>query len=127
MSIFSKTLIAAGLVVALAAPSVAQDPIQANPLGELLQLEGDTESTEALPGWNTCNVVRTGAGWGNHYAMLACPGESTQWFQMNAAQKDAMLATALSAISTSKDLRVYAGAKPTGSSYHELLAVYIVQ
>lgn len=80
----------------------------------------------AVTGWNTCSVVRTGAGWGNHYVALTCPGGpfTNKWHIMDNTQKDAMLATALSAATSNNDVQVYIAAGAPGS-YNVIRALYL--
>lgn len=80
---------------------------------------------QAVTGWHICDVIRAGAGWGNHYAALTCPtgGFSNRWHQMIAGQKDAMLATSLTAASADEKVQVYIHG--TGAAYNEIRALYI--
>lgn len=96
--------------------------------GEALMREADGESatdTRApAEGWRTCNVNRTGAGWGNVYIRLTCNGVPENWFIARSDQTKEMLATALTAITTSKQVRVFIEHRPSG--YHEIKACYII-
>lgn len=96
--------------------------------GEALMLEadGDTAAETRAPaeGWRTCTVVRTGAGWGNVYLRLTCNGVSERWFIARGDQKKLMLATGLTAITTSKQVQVYLEHKSSG--YHEIKACYLL-
>ena len=75
-------------------------------------------------GWHVCDIVRTGAGWGNHYAALTCPSGpfTNKWHRMKANQKDAMLETALTAATSGEKVQVYIA---SGSPYDEIRALYI--
>ena len=126
MTIFSKTLTTAGLFLAMAAPTLAQGLNTPGLPSDLLQLQAGAESTEALPGWNTCSVALTGVGSDDLYAYMACPGEMTQWYKFREAQEDAMLATTLSAVSLGKSVTTLIGPKPDGASHYEVLAIYVV-
>lgn len=121
------TAAATAVCLALLAPEIAtaQDPAADSSLGEaLMSMDGSTESdTEAPTGWHTCDVIRTGAGWGNHYAALTCTTGpfSNKWHIMIDNQKDAMLATALAAATSDKPVQVYIA---SGSPYNEIRALY---
>lgn len=126
-------LAALSLVLALAAPAAvaAQDAAQAreNAAGEaLMALDGTAPDTgiAAETGWHTCDVIRTGAGWGNHYVALTCPqGPFTnKWHILSDAQKDAMLATALAAASSDNQVQVFIQAG-SGVAYNQILALYL--
>lgn len=92
----------------------------------MLEAEGDTAAETRAPteGWRTCTVVKTGAGWGNVYLRLTCNGVSERWFIARGDQKKLMLATGLTAITTSKQVQVYLEHKSTG--YHEIRACYLL-
>lgn len=91
----------------------------------LMSLDGSTEAaTEAPTGWHICDIVRTGAGWGNHYVALTCPGGpfTNKWHIMSDAQKDQMLATALSAATSGNKVQVYIHGQ---SGYNQIRALYL--
>ncbi len=130
---FSIKKIAAvlALVGATAAPHAA---IAQNAQAELGQILMGTDGSAnagiaAVTGWHTCGVDRTGAGWGNHYVALTCTtGPFTnKWHIISAAQKDAMLATALSAATSNKKAQVYIGPPPSPGNYNEIRALYFVK
>ena len=85
---------------------------------------GDAGVT-AVTGWHVCDVVRTGAGWGNHYVALTCPSGpfTNKWHIMNSTQKDAMLATALSAAASGNKVQVHIAAASSG--YNVIGALYL--
>ena len=95
-------------------------------LGEaLMSMDGSAENAlEAATGWHTCDVIRTGAGWGNHYVALTCPNGpfTNKWHKMIDNQKDPMLATALSAATSNNKVQVYIA---SGSPYNEIRALYL--
>ena len=121
------SFIVLGLCLALFAPQAAwaQENDSASALGEaLMSMDGSAENAiEAPTGWHTCAVVRTGAGWGNHYVALTCPSGpfTNKWHIMISNQKDAMLATALAAATSGKKVQVYIA---SGSPYNEIRALY---
>ncbi len=80
--------------------------------------------SSAASDWYICDIVRTGAGWGNHYVALTCPtGPFTnRWHIMISNQKDAMLKTALSAATSGTKVQVYIA---SGSPYNEVRALYL--
>lgn len=96
--------------------------------GEALMRAADgddaAESRATSEEWRTCNVNRTGAGWGNIYLRLTCNGVSERWFIARSDQKKEMLATALTAITTGKQVQAYLLHKPSG--YHEVRACYVL-
>ena len=79
----------------------------------------------AATGWHLCDVKRTGAGWGNHYAALTCPqGPFTnKWHILENSQKEAMLATALTAATSDDRVQVYIA--PASSGYNVIRALYL--
>lgn len=107
--------------------SWAQERDDASVAGEaLMSMDGSTEApTEAATGWHVCDVVRTGAGWGNHYVALTCPSGpfTNTWHIMNDAQKDEMLATALAAATSGNQVQVYI--QGASSGYNQILALYL--
>lgn len=116
------------LLVFVPAGAFAQDTDGATTAGEaVMALDGTSADIEAPTAWHTCDVVRTGAGWGNHYVALTCPAGpfTNKWHIMNDAQKDAMLATALSAAASDNKVQVYIQAASGGSSYNEIRALYL--
>lgn len=121
------TAAAAALCLALLAPGPAtsQEAAADSSLGEaLMSMDGSAEdATEAPTGWHTCDVIRTGAGWGNHYVALTCSTGpfSNKWHIMIDNQKDAMLATALAAATSGKRVQVYIA---SGSPYNQIRALY---
>lgn len=123
-----KALVVLGMALSVPQIAAAQDAPQAMPdpgLGaSLMNLDGSAENaTEAPTGWHTCDVVKTGAGWGNHYVALTCPAGpfTNRWHVMIANQKEAMLATALAAATSGKRVQVYIA---NGSPYNEIRALY---
>ncbi len=126
----------AALIFALAlgapAAALAQDAGQAGQMGgaadALMSLDGTAPDTgiAAETGWHSCDVVRTGAGWGNHYVALTCPqGPFTnKWHILNNAQKDAMLATALAAATSDNQVQVFIQSG-SGGAYNEIQALYL--
>jgi hypothetical protein len=116
------------LVGAAAAPHAALAQNAEAELGQVLMGMDGSGSVDAgiaaVTGWHTCDVIRTGAGWGNHYVALTCTtGPFTnKWHIMKAAQKDAMLATALSAAASDKKVQVNIGSVVSG--YREIRALY---
>ncbi len=124
---FKLSFVVSALSLALLAPQAAwsQERAAEAALGEaLMSMDGTAENaTEAPTGWHTCDIVRTGAGWGNHYVALTCPtGPFTnRWHIMISNQKDAMLATALAAATSGKKVQIYIA---SGSPYNEIRALY---
>lgn len=86
---------------------------------------GGAGNAVAQAGWYTCDVSKTGAGWGNIYLHLGCGSAITpRWFVAGSDQANEMLATALTAVSAQKSVQVYL----TGSqAYSEIRACYVVQ
>ena len=81
------------------------------------------ESTRAS-GWFTCDIHRTGAGWGNIYLRLSSSSFTQRWFRARDDQKKEMLAVGLTALSSNKKVRVYV----TGTGpppYGEIRACYV--
>jgi len=117
------------LVGAVAAPHAATAQNAEAELGQILMGMDGSGSADggisAATGWHTCDVIRTGAGWGNHYVALTCTtGPFTnKWHIMRAAQKDAMLATALSAAASNNKVQVNIGSVTSG--YNEIRALYL--
>jgi hypothetical protein len=128
MNSIKHTTVVLALLGAIFAPVVVIAQDTEAELGQaLMQLDekglGDA-SIAAATGWHVCEIVRTGAGWGNHYVALTCPtGPFTnKWHIMKDAQKDAMLATALSAAAASKKVQVNIGTATSG--YNVIRAIY---
>ena len=125
-SIAMGLLLCTALVIA--GCSVANGDDRQTTDGEALMRadEGDTatESRATSEEWRTCNVTRTGAGWGNVYLKLTCNGVPETWFIARSDQTKEMLATALTAITTGKQVRAYLAHRPSG--YHEVRACYII-
>ncbi len=124
MSYFVKSCTLAAIVSAFALPGMAQETDAG--LAQALQgADGSDSSIAAVTGWNVCSVVRTGAGWGNHYVALTCPNGPfvNKWHILSAAQKDQMLATALAAATSDNDVQVYIGGPVSG--YNEIRAIYL--
>lgn len=125
---FRFPVVALALCLALLAPQAAgaQENDAATGLGEaLMSMDGSPENApEAATGWHTCDIVRTGAGWGNHYVALTCPNGpfTNKWHSMIANQKDPMLATALAAAASGNKVQVYIA---SGSPYNEIRALYL--
>lgn len=127
MDLIRRAASACALAALCAAPAQSQDaPVPPDSAaGEsLMALDGSAADAEAPTGWHTCDVVRTGAGWGNHYVALTCTtGPFTnKWHIMNDAQKDAMLATALAAASSGHRVQVHIQAG--SGTYNEIRALY---
>ncbi len=129
MFTFTKTFAALALMGALTAPGAATAQEADDGMGAILMgLDGSAAGDAgiaAVTGWHICTVVRTGAGWGNHYVALTCPsgGFTNKWHIMKDAQKDAMLATALSAATGNIKVQTYIGAQVSG--YQEIQAFYL--
>lgn len=130
MTIFSKHFFPALTCAALlfdASAALGQDADASAGVAEgLMAMDGSSAAgTEAPTGWHVCDIVRTGAGWGNHYVALTCPtGPFTnKWHIMNTAQKDAMLATALAAVTSGNEVQVYIQAASSG--YNQIRALYL--
>jgi|GEM_PF-7101591 len=125
---FKTPLAISALFFALLVPDAAQAQQEnaAAGLGEaLMSMDGSPENVvEAATGWHTCDIVRTGAGWGNHYVALTCPNGpfTNRWHTMIANQKDPMLATALAAATSGNKVQVYIG---PGSPYNVIRALYL--
>ena len=122
----ASAALAFAALVATSGTVLAQDVEGA--LGEALMTQDGTApdaGIAAATGWHICTVKRTGAGWGNHYDALTCPSGpfTNKWHIMNGAQKDPMLATALSAATSAKKVQVYIQGKPSG--YNEIRALYL--
>lgn len=115
------------LCLALIVPeiSTAQESDMSGVGEALMSMDGSAENApEAATGWHTCDVVRTGAGWGNHYVALSCPNGpfTNKWHKMINNQKDPMLATALSAATSDNKVQVYIA---SSSPYNEIQALYL--
>ena len=82
-------------------------------------------SITAVTGWHICDVIRTGAGWGNHFVALTCPSGpfTNKWHILKDNQKDAMLATALSAATSGNKVQVHIAAAASG--YNVIGAIYL--
>lgn len=94
----------------------------------LMSMDGTSSGdagVAAATGWHVCSVVRTGAGWGNHYVALTCPSGpfTNKWHIMKSTQKDAMLATALSAATSGNKVQVHIAAASSG--YNVINALYL--
>lgn len=127
MSDFLKTTVAAlAVAITLPAAAAAQETMEVTDVAEgLMSMDGSVEAaTEAPGGWHNCQVVRTGAGWGNHYAALTCPSGpfTNTWHIISAAQKDEMLATALAAAASDNEVQVFIHEQ---SGYNEIRALYL--
>lgn len=122
-----RIVIAFALVGTVALPLTLHAQDTETDLGHaLMSLDGsEQESAEAATGWHTCNVVRTGAGWGNHYVAITCTtGPFTnKWHIMESAQEDAMLATALAAAASNNKVQVNILAMSSG--YNKIRALYL--
>ena len=99
-------------------------------LGEaLMHLEGQLSndgSAALAAGWFTCNVHRTGPGWGNVYLRLSSSSFTQRWFRAQATQKKEILAAGLTALSAGKKVQVYVtGTAP--SPYGEIRACYVLK
>ena len=125
-----KILTASAIVAASLTGAAAQAQEADATLGEAIMMMDGTAGDagiDAATGWHTCDVVRTGAGWGNHYVALTCStGPFTnRWHIMTAAQMDAMLATALAAATADERVQVNIGPAQSGSSYNVIRALYL--
>ena len=124
-----KITVVLALLGATVGPSAAFAQNAEAELGQVLMGMDGMVSADAgiaaVTGWHTCDVVRTGAGWGNHYVALTCStGPFTnKWHIMKATQKDAMLATALSAATSNNKVQVNIGSVVSG--YREIRALYL--
>ena len=125
MSITTRPLTALALVAAVAGPTAAQETAAPYDVGAMMMAtDGSDAEISAATGWHICSVVRTGAGWGNHYVALTCPSGpfTNTWHIMNNGQKDAMLATALAAATSNSKVQVAIAA---ASGYNQINALYI--
>ena len=136
---FTRTTITLAFVATLVVPqmAIAQDmdadaSLAADAtLGQVMMgieeqaSESANADIAAATGWHVCDVVRTGAGWGNHYVALTCVSGpfTNKWHIMRANQKDAMLATALSAAVSNNKVQVNIGSVSSG--YNEIRALYL--
>ena len=84
-------------------------------------------SNAAATGWHVCDITKTGAGWNNHYVALTCTSGpfTSKWHIMKDNQKDAMLATALSAAVSGKKVHVHIAAASSG--YNVINALYLIK
>ena len=120
---------ALALALGLGAPggATAQEAAGNAMAHALMSMDGSAPDAgvAAATGWHTCAVVRTGAGWGNHYAALTCPAGpfTNRWHILSAAQKDQMLATALAAATSDNRVQVYI--QGSSSGYNEIRALYL--
>jgi hypothetical protein len=125
------TTTALALIGTMAAPftSIAQN-VEADLGHALMSMDGTASGDAAITavtGWHTCDVIRTGAGWGNHYVAMTCTSGpfTNKWHIMKDNQKDAMLATALSAVTSGKKVQVHISAASSG--YNVIDALYAVK
>ena len=118
-----NTIAALSLVGLIAAPFVANAGEAGVDVGHaIMAMDGSSPKDAgiaAVTGWHVCNVIRTGAGWGNHYVALTCPSGpfTNKWHIMKDNQKDAMLATALSAATSGNKVQVHIAAATSGALY----------
>ncbi len=93
-------------------------------LGEaLMEMEG-ADLAGAPSNWFSCEVHRTGPGWGNVYLSLSSSKFSQRWFIARDDQKKEMLAAGLTAISSKKKVQVYL----TGTApYTRIRACYVLK
>lgn len=122
-----KAVTALILAGAMASGGMAVSQDADSSLGEaLMALDGSATDAgiDVATGWHTCDVIRAGAGWGNHYVALTCPNGPfvNKWHILSGAQKDAMLATALAAATSAKRVQVNIGVIP--GVYNEIRALY---
>ncbi len=129
MTTMPKAIAALALALGLAAAAPAAGLAQETDLGlvEALQATDGSPPDAGIAlatGWHNCTIERTGAGWGNHYVALTCPSGpfTNKWHITIAAQKDAMLATALSAAVSGKKVQVYI---QPASGYNVIRALYL--
>ncbi len=97
-------------------------------LGEtLMRMEaGMAEDADVAlsAGWYTCTVHRAGPGWGNVYVAFSSSSFSARCVRARDDQKNEILATALTSVSTGKTMSVYVtGTDP--SNYGEIRAFYV--
>lgn len=129
MLTIKNTTTALALVGILAAPFTSYAGDAGADIGHaLMSMDGTTSGDAgiaAATGWHTCSVIRTGAGWGNHYVALTCPSGpfTNKWHIMKDNQKDAMLATALSAATSNNKVQVHIAAASSG--YNVIGALYL--
>ncbi len=130
MITITKATAALALALALAVVAPAPGLAQETDLGldEALQSKDGSAPHAGIAvatGWHTCTVVRTGAGWGNHYVALTCPSGpfTNKWHIMDDAQKNQMLATALSAATSDNKVQVYILSASSG--YNKIRALYL--
>lgn len=125
MTTMSKATAALALALAAAPAAGLAQETDLGLVEALQSVDGSApDAGIAVPtGWHTCTVVRTGAGWGNHYIALTCPSGpfTNTWHIMSAAQKDQMLATALSAAASDHKVQVYIQSQ---TGYNLIRALY---
>lgn len=123
--LFRKLATACAFLVFAAVSAPAQEAGDPGLSASLMAADGTDAGIAAATGWHVCSVVRTGAGWGNHYVALTCPSGpfTNKWHIMSAAQKDQMLATALAAATSNNDVQVYISGPVSG--YNEIRAIYL--
>ena len=113
---------------AAGAADVAVGPEQV--LGEaLMEMEGRVSQAPGVAlaaGWFTCDVHRTGPGWGNVYLRLSSSSFSQRWFKARDGQKKEILAAGLTAISSGKRVQVYVTGTAI-SPYGEIRACYVLK
>lgn len=99
-------------------------------LGEaLMEMEGRVSQAPGVAlaaGWFTCDVHRTGPGWGNVYLRLSSSSFSQRWFKARDGQKKEILAAGLTAISSGKRVQVYVTGTAI-SPYGEIRACYVLK
>ncbi len=124
-----NTIAALSLVGLIAAPFAANAGEAGVDVGHaIMAMDGSSPKDTgiaAVTGWHVCDVIRTGAGWGNHYVALTCPSGpfTNKWHIMKDNQKDAMLATALSAVTSGNKVQVHIAAATSG--YNVIGALYL--
>jgi len=129
MFTIKNTTTVLALIGALVAPLTSNADNANADLGHaLMSMDGSSAADTgiaAVTGWHTCDVIRTGAGWGNHYVALTCPSGpfTNKWHIMKDNQKDAMLATALSAATSGNKVQVHIASATTG--YNVIGALYL--
>ena len=129
LTVLCAVLVAGRLVMTKnASADDAQAPEAA--MGEALMAMGDRAEggpdASGGAGWYVMTVHRTGAGWDNVYLHMGNASVSARWFKAREDQESKMLATALTAISTNKQVYVYVDG--TGfSPYGEIKACYVMK
>ena len=129
MKSLKNTTIVLALIGSIAVPLTSNAENTGVDVGHaLMAMDGSAPKDAAITaatGWHVCDVIRTGAGWGNHYVALTCPSGpfTNKWHIMKDNQKDAMLATALAAATSGNKVQVHIAAASSG--YNVIGAIYL--